>query len=728
MYGWPMQQEKYRTWALLRSLKTNQRRPWVCFGDFNEALYAFEKAGRRGCNNSQMKDFLEACNFCDLNDMSASGVKFTWNNGRRGTANVKKRLNRFLTNADWLNLFPGASFYNLARVASDHSPIVSRLLPHVKKKTMFRFESMWLRDESIHEVVKDAWANGVAAGLQHDPCAIVGECAAKLSEWNKYSFGHVQRSIKSKQRSLYILQSRFDASTWLEQQQLREGIKELLTREELMWKQRSRIQWLSEGDKNTRFFHSRASNRRKRNSILRLKDQDGRWIDNEEDVRSLVARYFSDLFSTSLPQDCDSVVKDINKSLTETDLISLEKQVTSTEWGDGVKQNPIRWCSWERMCVSKFRGGIGFRHLGLFNKSLLAKQVWRLIISPTTLAGKVLKARYFPRTSFFDAKVGYRPSYIWRSFIAVKDLFHKGCKWNIGDGRGVNVWEDFWLADHKRLGPKPYNCEVNYVRDLLNNEGDDWNYEQLTSLFPSNIANQIACSFVSQLRSDTLYWYNGPGGEFSCKSAYLLALQMSQEPVQNNSEEAVKFFHAIWMAKPGEDVPHVLFRCSKAKEVWDRCIFGRFYDTPGAITMEDFCGIILDTYPSFWDDFMMILWGLWTRRNKHFHGQADRREADVEVMANWILLDYSNANKKMLARRMGTPQTNSGDVWTTPQFGQIKFNCDASWQKESGKVGMGFVARNCHGEVLLSGARPEFFANSPLEAEAKAVWWATKQA
>ena len=41
---------------------------------------------------------------------------------------------------------------------------------------------------------------------------------------------------------------------------------------------------------------------------------------------------------------------------------------------------------------------------------------------------------------------------------------------------------------------------------------------------------------------------------------------------------------------------------------------------------------------------------------------------------------------------------------------------------------MGFVARNCNGEVLLSGARSEFYANSPLEAEAKYVWWATKQA
>ncbi|GJT02855.1 serine carboxypeptidase-like protein 40 [Tanacetum coccineum] len=72
--------------------------------------------------------------------------------------------------------------------------------------------------------------------------------------------------------------------------------------------------------------------------------------------------------------------------------------------------------------------------------SFVAKQVWRLITNPTTLAAKVLKARYFPRSSFFDANVGYRPSY------------------------------DYWLEDHRHLGPKPDNCDVTYVRDLLNDE------------------------------------------------------------------------------------------------------------------------------------------------------------------------------------------------------------------------------------------------------------------
>ena len=41
---------------------------------------------------------------------------------------------------------------------------------------------------------------------------------------------------------------------------------------------------------------------------------------------------------------------------------------------------------------------------------------------------------------------------------------------------------------------------------------------------------------------------------------------------------------------------------------------------------------------------------------------------------------------------------------------------------------MGFVARNHNGDVLLSGARVEYYAASPLEAEAKAIMWAMTHA
>ena len=49
-------------------------------------------------------------------------------------------------------------------------------------------------------------------------------------------------------------------------------INVLLDREAKMWAQRSRLLWASQGDKNTKYFHSQATKRFRKNQITRIKD------------------------------------------------------------------------------------------------------------------------------------------------------------------------------------------------------------------------------------------------------------------------------------------------------------------------------------------------------------------------------------------------------------------------------------------------------------------------
>lgn len=72
-------------------------------------------------------------------------------------------------------------------------------------------------------------------------------------------------------------------------------INTMLRHKEILWKQKSKIQWLNEGDRNTKFFYTSTSIRRGRNHIDRL-NINGSWTNNLNLISNHVNNYFNDLF------------------------------------------------------------------------------------------------------------------------------------------------------------------------------------------------------------------------------------------------------------------------------------------------------------------------------------------------------------------------------------------------------------------------------------------------
>ncbi|XP_019159994.1 PREDICTED: uncharacterized protein LOC109156596 [Ipomoea nil] len=90
--------------------------------------------------------------------------------------------------------------------------------------------------------------------------------------------------------------------------------------------------------------------------------------------------------------------------LPETVCMSIGRIINRYWWGCGTERG-IHWKAWDKLCIPKKYGGLSFKDLRAFNLAMLGKQAWRLLTNPTTLAARIYKARYYPTTSFIDAKV-----------------------------------------------------------------------------------------------------------------------------------------------------------------------------------------------------------------------------------------------------------------------------------------------------------------------------------
>lgn len=90
----------------------------------------------------------------------------------------------------------------------------------------------------------------------------------------------------------------------------------------------------------------------------------------------------------------------------------IEKTMTAFWWGNDNSNKGIKWMSWERLCVVKEDGGLGFKKLRSFNVAMLEKQAWRLVNNINPLVTQLMRACYFSNTDFLNTKIGANPSYV----------------------------------------------------------------------------------------------------------------------------------------------------------------------------------------------------------------------------------------------------------------------------------------------------------------------------
>ncbi|KAF4367775.1 hypothetical protein G4B88_011076 [Cannabis sativa] len=194
-------------------------------------------------------------------DVGFIGPTFTWSNCRNLGDRVCKRLDRAIGSADWCTQFPLAGLTHHPIISSDHAPVIlDTHMQQQRTKPPFRFLEVVTRKLS--------------------------KTTRALKRWNWQHFEICDRELNRLRDRLSFIQSQM-GSYCEEEKQIQLDILDKEFKMERIWKQKSPELWISQGDCNSKFFHTSTIVRRRRNHVWAIQDDNEIWRRSRHGIGTL---------------------------------------------------------------------------------------------------------------------------------------------------------------------------------------------------------------------------------------------------------------------------------------------------------------------------------------------------------------------------------------------------------------------------------------------------------
>ncbi|XP_025628609.1 uncharacterized protein [Arachis hypogaea] len=264
---------------------------------------------------SSAEDFKDWINDMGLVDLPITDRKFTWFRGRSCSP-----IDRALRGATGL---------------SDHCPIIVEDKRLRDGPRLFRSLDLWFTHEGFLRMVKEEWRGLGEVQFTDKLKALTGP----LGRWHRANFGDMDKKILKFEEEIKKLDDMvgnrvYDGTVEARRRALVVCCEKWYVRKELHWKQMSRSRHARDMDKNTRYFHNLASERRRNNRIDALVIN-GRLIRNQARIKIAINEFYRNLYhqeKSSLVGFRDGLVDVIS----EGDTMALEVQPRSQEVREAV--------------------------------------------------------------------------------------------------------------------------------------------------------------------------------------------------------------------------------------------------------------------------------------------------------------------------------------------------------------------------------------------------------
>eukprot|EP00253_Pinus_taeda_P014499 PITA_14499 len=108
----------------------------------------------------------------------------------------------------------------------------------------------------------------------------------------------------------------------------------LCKQEEIFWRQKSRVQWLKEGERNTSFFHRSTIANRTHNRISSILNVKGELQTSHKNIEGVLVQYFIGITNENNSdgdQHIKEIIKNIPRMVSKEDNFNLNKPVTEAK-------------------------------------------------------------------------------------------------------------------------------------------------------------------------------------------------------------------------------------------------------------------------------------------------------------------------------------------------------------------------------------------------------------
>lgn len=135
----------------------------------------------------------------------------------------------------------------------------------------------------------------------------------------------------------------------------------------------------------------------------------------------------------------------------------------------------------------------------------------------------MLRAKYYPRSSFLSSNRLYNCSKLWRNIIQIKPVLYGHMIWKIGKGNEIPLFLQPWFPNWEQFRAGSKQQREATVPVLIDQPTRSWNFETLLCHFGFQTALSIAMSEDLRLgpinMPDTLIFTYAKNGKFTVGKA-----------------------------------------------------------------------------------------------------------------------------------------------------------------------------------------------------------------